>query len=103
MHENLEFTHEKGSNKPADITVYALSTCGFCRRALQFLRKNDIDFKYIYVDKQDSSVRIKIKRDLSETYKDHRLGFPFCVIDEGEDIIVGFTEEKWKKALLDRN
>ena len=99
MHEDLDFTVEKGKNKPADITVYALSTCGFCRSALQFLRENDIAFKYIYVDKQSSQVKVQIKKDLRDNFEE-RLGFPYCVINGGEKIMVGFREEKWKEAFL---
>ena len=63
MHKDLDFIIESGTKKPADITVYALSTCGFCRSALNFLRENDIAFKYIYVDKQSSQVKVQIKKD----------------------------------------
>ena len=101
MHEDLDFTVEKGKNKPADITVYALSTCGFCRSALQFLRDNDIAFKYIYVDKQDSQVKVQIKKDLRDNFEE-RLGFPFCVINGGEKVMVGFREEKWQEAFLSK-
>ncbi|MBD3192716.1 MAG: glutaredoxin [Candidatus Heimdallarchaeota archaeon] len=95
MHENYEFTMESGANASKDVTVYALSTCGFCRRGLQFLRDHDIAFKFIYVDKLSRDERFKIKRDLQDKYNE-RVAFPFLIID-GE-VIVGFREERWKEA-----
>ncbi len=99
MHEDLDFVIESGTKKPADITIYALSTCGFCRSALNFLRENDIAFKYIYVDKQSSQVKVQIKKDLRDNFEE-RLGFPYSVINGGEKVMVGFKTEKWEKAFL---
>ena len=98
MHEELEFTHEKGKNKPHEITVYALSTCGFCKRALAFLRENDIEFRFIYVDKQSPEIRIRIKKDLRDNFEE-RLGFPYVILNSKE-AMVGFREEVWKEKFL---
>ena len=38
--ENIEFTVKDGTNKSRDVTVYALSTCGFCKACLKFLDDN---------------------------------------------------------------
>ncbi|NHJ32759.1 MAG: glutaredoxin family protein [Asgard group archaeon] len=100
MHEKLDFVSEEGEKNPCDIQVYALSTCGFCKRGLEFLRKNKIKFRYIYVDQLDSQIRMKIKRDLRDKFEE-RLGFPFVVIDGGEKVMVGFMEDKWKKQFLE--
>ena len=100
MHENLEFVVEEGKKNPCDIQVYALSTCGFCKRGLEFLRKNKLTFRYIYVDQLDSQIRMKIKRDLRDKFEE-RLGFPFVVIDGGDKVMVGFVEDKWKKQFLE--
>ncbi|MBN1328283.1 MAG: glutaredoxin family protein [Candidatus Heimdallarchaeota archaeon] len=99
MLEKLKFTNEQGEKNPCDIEVYALSTCGFCKRALEFLRSNKITFRYIYVDQQDSDLRLMIKNELADRFEG-RIGFPFAVINGGEKTLVGFTEEKWKEAFL---
>lgn len=103
MSETFNFITEEGEQDNRDVLVYALSTCGFCRSALNFLRKNNIHFKYIYVDKQSQDIKKEIMDHLRTEYegKFEKIGFPFCILDDGEEIIVGFTEEKWKKALLD--
>jgi glutaredoxin-like protein NrdH len=100
MHEKYEFVIEKGEKNPCDIQVYALSTCGFCKRGLEFLRKNNLAFRYIYVDQLKPDERMKIKRDLSDKFEE-RLGFPFVVIDGGDKVLVGFQEEKWKTQFLE--
>jgi len=102
MHENLEFTRVEGEKNPCDTQVYALSTCGFCRRALAFLRDNKITFRYIYVDQLSYDLRQKIKRDLLGKFEE-RIGFPFTVIDGGKKVLVGFTETKYKEAFLEES
>lgn len=101
MLENLNFKHESGTKKPAKITVYALSTCGFCKRALEFLRENKIEFRYIYVDQQSPQIKVQIKQDLRDNFEE-RLGFPFVVFDDGKKVkaMVGFREDNWKEAFL---
>ena len=100
MHEKYEFVIEEGEKNPCDIQVYALSTCGFCKRGLDFLRKNKLTFRYIYVDQLKSDERMKIKRDLRDKFEE-RLGFPFVVIDGGDKVMVGFKEEAWKEQFLE--
>ncbi|MHA1754826.1 MAG: glutaredoxin family protein [Candidatus Odinarchaeia archaeon] len=38
MQTNLKFSIESGSRRACKIIVYTLSTCGFCRRAINFLK-----------------------------------------------------------------
>ena len=98
MIENLDYTSESGSIEKNNITVYALSTCGFCRRGLQFLRDNSIKFKYVYVDKLEPEVKNKVKDELNEKYKE-RVVFPFLVLNE-QKVLLGFVEDEWKASLL---
>ena len=97
MLEGLDFTLEDGEKNPCDITVYALSTCGFCKKGLAFLRDNNLKFKFIYVDQMAQDLRMRTKKELSDRYNE-RIGFPFVVIDNGDKILVGFKEEKWKET-----
>ncbi len=95
--EDVEFTEVDGKNDKNDITVYALSTCGFCRRGLNFLRENSIKFKYIYIDKLDYEVKQELKRNLYEKYK-KRPVFPYLVLND-EKVLTGFRKEIWKEEL----
>lgn len=95
---NLNFISEDGVKCDHELVVYALSTCGFCKRAISFLRSNSIKFKYVYFDELDTDTQDKIQQTLSEQF-DERLAFPFLVID-CKKCIVGFDQEKWEKELL---
>ncbi|MHA1110713.1 MAG: glutaredoxin family protein [Promethearchaeota archaeon] len=93
----LEYTSEGSKDVGKDICVYALSTCGFCRRALQFLRDSDCKFKFIYVDKVPYETKQEIKEELKKTFS-KRVVFPYCVVDDKE-VLVGFVEEDWKQTI----
>ncbi len=95
MLNELDYTIEDGENNPYDICVYALSTCGFCKKGINFLREKNFKFRYIYVDMMGQDIRMRTKKELSDKYNE-RIGFPFVVINDGEKILVGFKEEKWK-------
>lgn len=92
--DSLEYTIESGDSHGHQVTVYALSTCGFCRRGLQFLRDNKIAFKYVYVDQLDYNIKEKLKSELQSKY-DVRLVFPYMVVD-GKKVLSGFIEDQWK-------
>ncbi|HPR49800.1 MAG TPA: glutaredoxin family protein [Spirochaetota bacterium] len=98
MLESLDYIDEDGSNVPCEITVFALSTCGFCKRSLMFLRDNHIRFKYIYVDLLDMELKEKVKSALSDKFTT-RIGFPFAVLN-GNEYLRGFNQEEWAKKLL---
>ncbi|MFX1255686.1 MAG: glutaredoxin family protein [Promethearchaeota archaeon] len=97
MHEDLKFEFEDGKNSVHNVTVYALSTCGFCKRALKFLRDNSIAFRYIYVDYLDPEVKSQLKADLKEKYN-RRVTYPFLILDadtEAEKVFTGFVNDVW--------
>ncbi len=74
----------------SDIKVYSTPTCPWCKRVKEFLKTNKVSFKDIDVssDKKASAEMIKISG---------QSGVP--VTDANGTIIVGFDEEKLKKAL----
>lgn len=94
---SFEWNHEAGEKKGCKITVYALSTCGFCKRALAFLRDNSVDFEFVYVDKLDKETRDDVVEKLKERFN-RRVAFPFLIVD-GEECMVGFNTEKYENLL----
>ncbi len=98
MIEKLEFTKIDGSHKPGDITVYALSTCGHCRRALNFLDENNVEYRYVYVDLLPVEEKNGVKDDLKSKFPDSRVAFPFLVMDDTRQL-TGFKEDEWKSTL----
>lgn len=98
MFDYLKYTHVDGADKRHDIEVYALSTCGFCKRALAFLAEHKIDHRFVHVDLVPLETKNKAKAELADRFKTF-VSFPFAVID-GKDYLVGFIEADWRKTLL---
>lgn len=97
MLETLEYTTVEGSRKDHEITIFALSTCGFCKRAMAFLDARDVAYRYVYVDKIPLETKTEVKRLLKEKYTED-VAFPFATIDSKEHL-VGFVEADWKLSL----
>jgi glutaredoxin len=99
MDEDLDFTEENGEKTSHNVKIYALSTCGFCARALKYLRENSISFRFVYVDQLPYEVKDRVKSNLKETYN-QSVAFPFMVVDENTDtqkVIVGFLREEYEQ------
>jgi glutaredoxin len=93
----LAYTQIEGTQRDHDIVVYALSTCGFCKRALAYLEEKDIAYKYIYVDQLPIETKNEIKAILRERFKEN-VAFPFAVIDDTAHL-VGFIKPDWIRTL----
>ena len=82
--------HVEGKNK-GDILIFALSTCGWCRKTKNYLRDEGIAFDYVDVDllSDDDS------DDAMEILDRFNRGRSFpTVILNNELCMVGFNEEK---------
>ncbi len=97
MLDTLEFTKVDGENKKHAVVVYALSTCGFCKRAISFLEAHKIEYSYLHMDKIPLETKTEAKKILKERFKQD-VAFPFAVVDDKEPL-VGFIEADWKRTL----
>lgn len=97
MLEKLSYTTVEGSSYGHAITVYALSTCGFCKRAIAFLNAKGFAYRYVYVDQIPLETKNEAKRELKERFHED-VAFPFAVIDD-DTHLVGFVEADWAAAL----
>lgn len=95
--EHLPVVRKEGSRSDHDIMVFALSTCGFCKRALAFLDSQGFSYSYLYVDLIPVEEKNKIKQELKDRFKEN-VAFPFAVID-GNTHLVGFIEADWRLSL----
>jgi glutaredoxin-like protein NrdH len=86
--------HVEGENK-GKIMLYALSTCGWCRKTKELLNELGVDYEYIYVDlledEDEDTAMDQVKK------WNPRLSFPTLVIDD--KCIVGFKEDEIREAL----
>ncbi len=95
--EKLEYTYEEGKKPKEDLTVYALSTCGFCKAGLRFLRKQKVAFRFVYIDHLDDDDKAAIKQELKERFGERPM-YPFLVIGTN-DYLIGFDEEEWYERI----
>ena len=95
--DTLDFTVEELSSSDHTLTIYALSTCAFCKRAIEFLKDQDISFRYIYLDKIDPQLKVRVKSELKNKY-DNIPVFPVLVIDD-QRALSGFNENRWRSEL----
>jgi len=77
------------------IKLYTLSTCSHCMRTKRFFKDNGIDMEFIDVDLLTSAERESVMDEVRKLNPE--CSFPTICI--GDVIIVGFNEEKLKKAL----
>lgn len=91
---NIE--HVKGKNK-GKIMLYALSTCGWCKKTKELLNKLGVEYSYIFVDLLNDNDKDKVMKDIEKW--NSNLSFPTLVINN-QKCIVGFKEDKIKEALI---
>lgn len=90
----MNFEHVDGKNK-GKVTLYALSTCIWCKKTKELLSGLGVGFDYIYVDLLGGDDRSKILDEV-EHYNPN-CSFPTLVI--GDKCIVGFREKEIREAL----
>ena len=86
--------HVSGKNT-GTVMLYALSTCGWCKRTKELLRELGIEFDYTYVDllegkEQDEAMNTVERFNPSGS-------FPTLVINDKKSI-VGFKEQEIREA-----
>lgn len=87
----------EGESKNRDILLFALSTCGWCRKARNFLDGNNLAYRFVYVDLLEGDARREVFEELKK--RNPRRTFPTLVLD-GDEVVAGFSEEKYRQVLL---
>lgn len=90
----MNFEKVEGEDK-GKVTLYALSTCIWCKKTRKLLEDLGIAFEYIYVDLLEGDEK-EAAVDAVEAHNP-RVSFPTVVIDD--NVIVGFKEDKLKELL----
>lgn len=90
--------HSKVSGKKNDhkVTLYALSTCVWCKLTKQFLSDNGVAYEYIDVDLLDITEKNKVHEIIQS--KGGSLSYPTTIIDD-KTVITGFRKDQLKEAL----
>ena len=90
----LQVEHVEGEKK-GKIMLYALSTCGWCRKTKELLNELGVEYEYIYVDLLENEDEDTAMDEVKKW--NPRLSFPTLVIDD--KCIVGFKEDEIREAL----
>jgi len=85
-----------GRNNKHKILMYAISTCGWCKRAKQFLKDNDVEYEYVDVDTCSMEEKEKIWKDIRS--RGGTLAYPTLIIDN-EILLTGAPQDKLKEVL----
>ena len=93
--DNMKMEHVDGENK-GNIILYALSTCGWCKKTKEFLINLGVEFSYIFVDLLEEEEKDEIIENIKKW--NPQRSFPTLVIND-EKCIVGYKEDEIKEAL----
>jgi glutaredoxin len=91
----IKIEHVAGENK-GKILLYALSTCGWCRKTKQFLEDLGVEYSYIFVDLLEEDDKDDIIKDVKK--RNPRISFPTIIVND-EKCIIGFKEDEIREAL----
>ena len=86
----------EGSHNNHSVMLYALSTCGWCRKTRRFLESQEVAFDYVYVDLVVGDERKEVLDQVRRWNPSS--SFPTIVVDDREGI-VGFREDQLMEAL----
>ena len=95
--DRVTYIDVHGVRQDHEVLVYSLSTCAFCKRAIDYLASRDMHFQYVQLDTIDIELKRAIKRELAERF-DNIVVFPILVIDD-QRAYSGFIEATWARAL----
>ncbi len=85
-----------GRNNKHKVLMYAISTCGWCKRAKKFLIDNLIEYEYVDTDLCSKEEREKIQSAILS--RGGRLSYPTIIVDD-TILITSFHEDKIREAL----
>jgi glutaredoxin len=91
----MKTVHVEGKNV-GQITLYALSTCGWCKKTKELLKKLNVAYDYVDMDLLAGKERDDMRKEVEKW--NPKCSFPTLVINS-QSCIVGFNEDEIKAAL----
>lgn len=91
-----EYIKKVEGKKTKDIFLYALSTCIWCKKTKEYLKKLGIAYNYINVDQLDDKNKNKVKKQLKKW--NPSCSYPTIVINNKE-CITGYDPDKLKEKI----
>lgn len=78
------------------VMLYALSTCGWCKKTKRLLAELGVAYSYVDVDGLGREDRSRIDQEVGRW--NPRRSFPTIVVDD-QEAILGFDEDKIRQRL----
>ena len=91
----MTIEHIPGKNA-GHVMLYALSTCGWCRKTKELLDKLGVEYYYEYVDQLQGGERQEAIKSVQKW--NPSCSFPTLVINN-QKCVVGYQEDKIREAL----
>ncbi len=92
----MQFSKVSGKKNNHKVTLYALSTCVWCKLTKEYLNENNVEYEYIYVDLADEKDKQKIHEIIQD--KGGSISYPTTIVDD-KVVITGFRKDKLKEVL----
>jgi glutaredoxin-like protein NrdH len=92
----MQFSKVSGKKNTHKVTVYALSTCVWCKLTKQFLSDNEVAYDFVDVDLLSSEDKSKAHEAILS--KGGNIGYPTTIVDD-KTLITGFRKDQLKEAL----
>jgi glutaredoxin len=91
-----KFIERIPGKKSKDILLFALSTCGWCRKTKGLLDEMGVEYKFVYVDLLEGQAKKEVMREVERW--NPSVSFPTMVVD-GKECIVGFKEDRIREVV----
>lgn len=87
--------HVEGQDK-GKLVLFALSTCGWCKKTRALIEDFNADYEFVYVDLLTGKEREEVVEMVKKW--NPQVSFPTLVINDSKTII-GFKEDEIKEAI----
>ena len=87
--------HVEGQNK-GKLVLFALSTCGWCKKTRALIEDLNADYNYVYVDLLKGEERDEVVEMVKKW--NPQVSFPTLVIND-EKTIIGFKEDEIREEI----
>ncbi len=79
------------------VVLFALSTCSACKKTKALLKELGVEAVVVDLDLVDRDSREKLLQEVRRF--NPRETFPTLVINKGEKVVIGYSEEEIREAL----
>jgi glutaredoxin-like protein NrdH len=92
----MQFTKVSGIKNVHKVTIFALSTCVWCKLTKQYLSENGVTYEFVDVDLLNEKDKSTVHQIV--TSKGGLLSYPTTIVDD-KTVITGFRKDQLKEAL----